>query len=248
MRIGTLEAARDYDRIFLSPHPDDAALSCGGTISCGSKQGRRQLVITLCSAIPASAEGAWHQRLDEEERGLGILGVDYLLAGFLDAPFRHEAYREDGNLFRAPVSDDVLQGQLGSLLPVLAKQNRQATLYAPLAVGSHVDHRIACDAAKGSGQFASVCLYEDFPYTVKDPGALEVRLGELGVGVTARVTDIRHGFERKVEAIGQYASQVSFLFGSFDAALRALTEAGRQISPGGLGERIWIVAPATLPS
>jgi LmbE family N-acetylglucosaminyl deacetylase len=33
--------------IFLSPHPDDAALSCGGTISQLSKNDQHPIVITL---------------------------------------------------------------------------------------------------------------------------------------------------------------------------------------------------------
>lgn len=241
MRIDELDTARDYDRIYLAPHPDDAALSYGGTIACRHKQGERQLVVTLCSAIPPSAESLWHQRLDEDERALRVLGVDYLLGGFLDAPFRHPAYGKDEGLFAPPVVDDSMQRHVGQLLVALAEQNRQATLYSPLGVGSHVDHLIAFEAAQAARHFAEVHHYEDFPYTVKDPGALKLRLDELGNTLTAVVTDIRHGIQKKAEAVGQYSSQVHFLFGSFDAAFQALVEEARRVLPGGVGERCWIL-------
>ena len=135
MRIDELGAARDYDRIYLAPHPDDAALSCGGTIACRHKKGERQLVVTLCSAIPPSAEPQWCQRLDEDERALRVLGVDCLLGGFLEAPFRHPAYGQDDGLFAPPVVDHSMQRHVEQLLVALAGQNGRATLCAPLGVG-----------------------------------------------------------------------------------------------------------------
>ena len=45
--VNRVDLAR-YTRVYLSPHLDDAALSCGGTIAPD-----RALVITLCTAPPS---------------------------------------------------------------------------------------------------------------------------------------------------------------------------------------------------
>lgn len=242
MRFDKPDAAHGYDHIYLAPHPDDAVLSCGGAIACRHKNGERQLVVTLCSAIPPSAESQWHQRLAEDERALRILGVDQIRGGFLDAPFRHPAYGRGHGLFALPVVDDPMQRQVEQFVLTLAEHNRHATLWAPLGVGSHVDHHIAFCAARVARHFGAVHFYEDFPYTVKDPDALDARLSEVGNGLVAVVTDVRHGFQKKTEAVGQYCSQIHYLFGSFDAAFQALLEEARRVLPGGLGERSWVVA------
>lgn len=229
-----------YDFIYLSPHPDDVIFSCGGTIACRHQKGERQLVVTLCSALPVLAESQWHQRIDEEVRALNIYGIDGFFAGFLDAPFRQPVYQNAHHLFASPVADDPMPKQVEQLVAALAKHNQGAILYAPLGVGRHVDHLIAFEAAQGTGQFHAVHFYEDFPYTVKAPGAIEARLDEIGIDLTAVVTDIREGFQKKIEAAGQYVGQISFLFGTFDAALMSMLEEAQRVLPGRLGERSWI--------
>ena len=53
MRIEDLDQVQGYDHIYLSPHLDDAALSCGGGIAAQRAAGERALVVTLCTAAPA---------------------------------------------------------------------------------------------------------------------------------------------------------------------------------------------------
>ena len=42
-----------YRHIYLSPHLDDAALSCGGGIAAQRAAGERVLVVTFCTGAPA---------------------------------------------------------------------------------------------------------------------------------------------------------------------------------------------------
>jgi LmbE family N-acetylglucosaminyl deacetylase len=245
MKLDNLNAARNYDYIYLAPHPDDAALSCGGTIACHRLSGKRQLVVTLCSALPPSDESHWVQRLDEEKRALDILQVDNFHGGFLDAPFRHTAYKNDAGLFAAPVTDDPIPKAVNQLVITLAEQNKNAIVYAPLGVGKHVDHLIAYSAAKSCGRFKQVHYYEDFPYVADNPAALEARLKEIGTEMTSLVTDIREGFQTKIDAIGQYNSQILFLFKSHTVALETLIKQAQLVLPGGLGERKYINAHNT---
>jgi LmbE family N-acetylglucosaminyl deacetylase len=240
MKPVKLNAARNYDYIYLAPHPDDAALSCGGTIACHRLSKKRQLVVTLCSALPQSAESYWVQRLDEEKRALDILKVDNLHGGFLDAPFRHPAYKNNDCLFAEPVTDDPIPKEVNQLVKTLAEQNKNAILYAPLGVGKHVDHLIAYSAAKSSGRFQEKRYYEDFPYVANNPDALAARLKEIDTELTAVVMDIRECFQTKIDAVGQYNSQISFLFKNHDTALKTLIKQAQQILPGGLSERYHI--------
>src|SRR5690242_15250592 len=53
MQLEDLRQIHDgYDHIYLSPHLDDAVLSCGGAIARHTSAGARVLVVTLCTAAP----------------------------------------------------------------------------------------------------------------------------------------------------------------------------------------------------
>src|ERR671924_35132 len=56
-----------YDHVYLSPHLDDAALSCGGAIARHSSAGARVLVVTICTALP-SPEGPFSSFAEEQHR------------------------------------------------------------------------------------------------------------------------------------------------------------------------------------
>src|SRR5437773_7157487 len=99
-----------YDHIYLSPHLDDAALSCGGAIARHANAGARVLVVTLCTAAPPAGPfsdfaNAVHQswglapaevigaRLREDDLALARLDADTYRAGLLDAIYRRpDAY------------------------------------------------------------------------------------------------------------------------------------------------------------
>src|SRR5262245_18872318 len=159
MRIKDLDQVQvGYDHIYLSPHLDDAALSCGGAIAAQRAAGQRVLVATLCTATPDPAMRfsdlalEFHRiwgldpaevvaaRLREERRALEILDADSYWAGMLDAIYRYpEAYNTRGSLFNAPAPDDPLFPMLRQFIGDLRQRQPGATFYAPLGVGSHVD-------------------------------------------------------------------------------------------------------------
>lgn len=234
-----LSTATDYERIYLAPHPDDAIFSCGGTIALFQEKGDKQLVVTLCSEIPDSGKSQWLQRLDEDQRAFSLIGIDYIFGNFLDAPFRNPKYQNDENLFAPPLPEDTMPENISLFLETLAGNNRGAVLYAPLGIGMHVDHLITYNAADSTTRFSSVRFYEDFPYTVKYPNALENRLSTIEKKMTPIVTDIKSSYYKKVEAIGQYSSQIHFLFGSFDNMSDALIQDAQRVTPEGVGERSW---------
>src|SRR5512147_2981800 len=93
----------NYDHVYLSPHLDDAALSCGGAIARYSESEARVLVTTICTAAPPPeasfssfaselhhkwglpAATAVEARLHEDTRAMEQLGADSYWVGMADA-------------------------------------------------------------------------------------------------------------------------------------------------------------------
>jgi LmbE family N-acetylglucosaminyl deacetylase len=253
----------DYAHVCLSPHLDDAALSCGGALARYAAAGQPVLVVNVCSGSPppggpfsafaASQHTRWAlpadeavaRRLAEDAEALETLGADSLGLGLLDAIYRMpEAYADDATLFGPVAPGDTLAAAVAPLLRALAARLPGAIFYAPLAVGGHVDHRAVYEVA-GSLADAGVALafYEDFPYA-RRAGAVEAQLEALGgaAGFTPVVTEIGDMLERKVAAVGAYTSQLGTLFGDFDAMARDVEAYARLRAPEGgrYGERVWV--------
>jgi LmbE family N-acetylglucosaminyl deacetylase len=106
---------------FFSPHPDDAALSCGGQIAMLTRQGERVIVLTLTAGDPPAAlrssalvEELWKRwnlgmgavvtagRRAEDQTAMSILGAQLELWPWLDAVYRLDPITDD---FIYPVSD-----------------------------------------------------------------------------------------------------------------------------------------------
>ncbi|MCB9435468.1 MAG: PIG-L family deacetylase [Anaerolineales bacterium] len=169
--------------LFLSPHPDDAALSCGGTIYDLVQGGESVVVWTLMAAdvpmlLPESPlVGAIHQRWqagtnpshlrrDEDRAALHTLGVqDIRFGNWLDCIYRtdeagHALYTNDDAIFGAIHPADPLHAA-----PFTLPSGVQV-LYLPLGAGNHVDHRLVRDKALACLPVgATVYAYEEYPYS-----------------------------------------------------------------------------------
>ena len=265
MHIDDLAQIQDiYDHVYLSPHLDDAALSCGGAIARNGVAHARVLVVTICTAAP-SPEGPFSAlaeelhstwglapaeavsvRLHEDEMAMERLGADSYWAGMLDAIYRRpDAYNSDETIFGQPAPDDPLSPALGAFIGALSERVPSATLYAPLGVGNHVDHQITHATALAVAG-PTVAFYEDFPYVAK-PQALDLRLQAVGAEFVTSTIDIDATLMRKIGAIEAYASQIVSLFGDADTMRRTVVEYAEALRPdvGTYGERLWLrVVPA----
>lgn len=256
-----------YDDIYLSPHLDDAALSCGGAIAAQVAGGRRVLVVTLCTGVPdpggpfSDLARAFHRawglgpaevvaaRLREDERAMAILGADHLWAGALDAIYRHpQAYNSREALFAEPAPDDPLLADLRALLAGLRGRVPAATIYAPLGVGSHVDHlqtfAAALDCAGDPLRF-----YEDLPYVAR-PGELERRLAALSGNWRPVAPVCGVDLALKLGSVAAYASQLAELADSQlgrpaapGEATAVMAASLTEYAAGVGGERLWVATP-----
>lgn len=256
--------------IFLSPHYDDAALSCGGLVAQLSAAGETTLVATVFGAKPdydhlspfarmihgrpLAGEDPIDQRRAEERQALALLGAESRPGDFLDCIYRQDSgqarwlYGGEAALF-GPLdpADDALVEELAHCLAALAWPPGQDILYAPLAIGNHVDHQIARRSAvmmQRSGY--EVRYYEDYPYIVRDPAGLETSLASLAARGRWQADAVPLGLpdlQRKVDAVLAYPSQLGVLFPG-DGPIRqrvtaALHAHAQQTGQGKLAERLW---------
>jgi LmbE family N-acetylglucosaminyl deacetylase len=247
---------RPYRHVLLSPHLDDAVLSCGGTIHHWSTAGEAVLVVTFMTGDPPVGElspfaeyqhARWHLpagkaypvRRAEEAAALQLLGADYCHLGFLDCIYRGDRagfyYASEEALF-GPVHPadeplvDALLGRLADLEPF----SPSVVAYAPLALGGHVDHQLVRRAA-GVWHGVDLLYYEDYPYAARVGEVTKSRRGSP-VPLALSAADM----QAKIEAIGRYRSQIGVLFGDYSQMEASVWRHGRR-SDGkdGWEERFW---------
>lgn len=259
------QISRQYRHVYLQPHFDDAALSCGGSIALQSLTGQRVLIVTVFGGILADGTrlsgyaqqmqqrtglgldvgDAVRQRRAEDARAAEVLGADTLWLDYLDAIYRGSPayYQSEESLFgMINAGDTQLDEELSSTFLNIYEQAPLAALYAPLGIGHHVDHQLCCSAADRLAQRrVNIKFYEDFPYAAQQ-GSLDGRQRELGIPMEPEVAEISGTMRQKEEAISQYTSQVPQLFGSEERMrqmVNGYASSLRRTQPGLQLERYW---------
>lgn len=218
--------------LFLSPHLDDVAFSCGGTCHRLAARGWRTTLCTVFTrSVPDPRGFALACQLD---KGLGP-EVDYMAlrraedaeAGrclgaaetlWLDLPEApHRGYHAAPALFGPFASADRIEPALRAALePLLARHD---LVFAPQGIGDHVDHRRVRDLVAASAAAARTVWYREMPYAVRHP---EARPDAAALSALAEVVAAFGGIDlaAKLAACAAYASQLGFQFGG-EAAMRA---------------------------
>jgi LmbE family N-acetylglucosaminyl deacetylase len=160
---------------YLSPHADDVAFSCAGSVALDVAAGR---AVTLITAFLSGA--AADVRRSEDEAAAKLLGCEYKCLDLPDAPQRPEV-RGSLDVFMSfgpqhlGITNEVVSRLLWHI-------KAPAEVRAPLGVGGHVDHRIVHEAARALayhlGRGIKLSFYEDLPYALA-PYALGRRLSAL---------------------------------------------------------------------
>jgi LmbE family N-acetylglucosaminyl deacetylase len=265
--IANDELTRPERHVFLSPHYDDIALSCGGTAALLADAGRQPEVALIFGDHPDPgapltpfAEQMHRQwgldavqviagRRAEEAAAGRILGTRPLFLPFRDAIYRGERYLGDDQLFGEPAADEADLAEQIAEAAGLADPG-SVRVYAPLAVGGHVDHRHAF----GTGVWLArrgveVWFYEDLPYALR-PDACQRRVDQAGVPLRPQaVVDVSSVWERKLDAILAYPSQLSTVFEQYvgvgtsrEEIDEAMGAYARTAGDGVPAERFWAVA------
>lgn len=234
--------------LFLSPHLDDVAFSCGALAAVLRDRGWRTVLATVFtrSVVPAQGFALACQldkglgaevdymalRRDEDREAAGILGfAECLHLGLEEAP--HRGYDSPAALFGAVRGDDRVWQAVAELAAGLERRLAPALVLAPQGLGGHVDHVQVARAVREAVR-ASVWWYRDTPYAIRhgDAPAPAPLAGLGGVAVDAAAA-----MARKVAAACAYRSQVGFQFGGDAGTAAALLgfardEAGRALTAG----------------
>ena len=243
-----------YDVLYLSPHPDDAALSCGGQIYLRSTAGERVLIVTVAAGMPQTevrsifAEFQHHSwgldanevtavRRSEDARAAAFLGADYHSLSLPDAIYRlhpdtgEPLYTSNDELFAMLSSAE--EPMVAELAAELAQLPSAERIVAPLSLGNHVDHQLVRAAAELA--FADLLYYEDYPYVQRHPEALLAMVQPPEAWQSILYPLDEPAIHARIQAILSYESQIRVLFNDDTTMVRLVRE---QIDTTG-GERCW---------
>lgn len=238
--------------IYISPHLDDAVLSCGGMIRSQVQQGGRVSIWTVCARenpYPQLSEFAQtlHERWEtgnetvgirraEDIAAGGVLGVEVSHLTFFDVIYRRlpdgaPIVTCDIELFLPPEQAEVDEARQ-MLAPFLDAIPAGATVVGPLTMGGHRDHRLVRTLLEE--RFSNLLYFADYPYIAQYELDIHAFTAGMEVGYQADVNEeALHSWQ---EAVAQYASQISS-FWKDEADMR---EQLRQYWLTGEGCRLWI--------
>lgn len=240
--------------LIISPHPDDAELSFGGTLL--ARPEGVQVINAVCfsdliytqspTAFPQSAVVNAVRR-DEAVLAAAAVGMSVEFLGFPEFVYR-EVMCGDGDLSEAEKSTrEALKVRLFQLIA----RHRPTAVFAPAAIGNHADHRMVFDAIiefVDDDLFPETGfhLYEDYPYSASYQAVDDflARFEHSYLDATAHFTDISPFVARKLAVVDIYRSQFSRSIGAHvkAAAERIAAVAAHGKAQSGAGaERYWSI-------
>jgi len=228
------------DCIYLSPHLDDIALSCGGLVWQQAQSGESISIWTICAGDPPAGalspfaealhtrwqtgRDAYQQRRQEDRLSCEVMRAGCTHLALPECIYRQSItgeflYDSEESLFGPlhPAEQTLVErlaGQLAAALPP------DAQLVAPLALGGHVDHRLARLAAERLGR--PLDYYAEYPYVLKSGDVLDDLRRQGWAAVVHPV--LEPGMMAWQAAVAAHASQISTFWagvGEMEAALQA---------------------------
>jgi len=176
------------DILAIAAHPDDAELTCGGTLARAAERGQRVGILDLTSGETAS-RGTPRLRAEEAAAAAKILGL----------ATRANAGLPDAHLENSHETRRTIVRHLRDLRP--------RVVILPFQRGRHPDHRIASELARDACFLAGLGQYDGGPAARPHKILYALAYREDPVKPTFVVPLSEEQFARKIEAIRCYASQ-----------------------------------------
>lgn len=220
--------------VFISPHLDDAILSCGEYIKKMTDLGNEVNVITVFSGCPNKEEfsgiaKAFHKLCNLADNAMDIRKLEDIRAiKKLNCSYEHLDEYEclyrvgDNGEFLINEKKDILSDQtlmdkktIESLTNTIGEKIfdiRFDEIYVPLSVGNHTDHILIRKVLENiliPNYIDKLYYYQDTPYIFYDKFPVE----EKTKGLKNVVVEINEKeWQSKIEAINEYDSQLKMLW------------------------------------
>ncbi len=250
-----------FRSIFLSPHPDDAVLSCGGWIYQLAQNDERPIVMTIFGGdrltdVPLSAfacglherwqlgDDAPAHRRDEDRAACDRLSCYLIHLPFADAVYRvdeggQHLYASEEAIF-GEVRDRDLIDRVVEAVQARLRQVPNARLVIPLTAGHHVDHVITRLAAEQLN--AELIYYEDYPYAEQPEHMAQVwgrADGAADEWVSESIGLSEAALHAKIEAFLHHRSQISTFYRDDEEVRQRLRTYAAFVGQGQAAERYW---------
>ncbi len=249
--------------LFLSPHLDDAVLSCGGMIHHLVAQGHSITILTIMAGDPPKNlpdtpivqdlhsrwQAGYHPAAARRKEDLAAaqrLGAKPIHLPIGDCVYRTlnngdqsiALYPSEESLFGDVNPDDPAFTQLNALqLPPFE------VVYVPMGVGHHVDHQLVRDWGLSLQQGnITLRLYEEYPY-INDTMKIEQALTYYqDIPLQSEVIYLgEDDVQAKVDAIACYTSQISTFWSDTDEMARETRQSMIEKGNGRPAERFWMM-------
>jgi LmbE family N-acetylglucosaminyl deacetylase len=213
--------------IYISPHFDDAVLSCGGLIWEQTQKGMTVEIWTICAGdVPPgplslqavachqlwgieSAEDVVAARRTENQEAARLVGAETVNFSIPDCIYRRSPggkllYPEDVFVPFHPIEKDLA----ADIATVLASELQPGDkVVSPLAIGKHLDHVLARLTAERLD--CSIWYYADIPYLFNYPEML----ASAAKGLRGTLYPVsKEGLLAWQSGIAAYATQILMLF------------------------------------
>ena len=176
--------------LIISPHLDDAVLSCGASMAHWASEGNEVVVATVFTSCGDYSDGMnalYKKRRQQDREAIAKLGCKHIHLGFIDAPFRNNNYHNFSTILfhHETVEDDFddlkekIEQSIKSLIDSFCPDN----LLFPLGVGGHIDHNIVYwSSLQVAPLVRQLTYYEDLPYAFV-PGWSLIRRAKVGISI-----------------------------------------------------------------
>ena len=216
--------------LAIPPHLDDAAFSAGAALATRARCGWRVVIATIFTASVARPSGFalacqldkglpadvdyMALRREEDAKACSILGAEHRHLPLKEAP--HRGYANAAALFGPVREDDAAWNDVPSVIAPLLQVFAPAEIWAPRAVGGHVDHVLVHRGLRRCAPAMPIRWWTDFPYASRpappDPESAYVQRA-IWIDEPASAADRA----TKVAACAAYSSQLAFQFGGLEA-------------------------------
>jgi bacillithiol biosynthesis deacetylase BshB1 len=183
------------DILAIAAHPDDAELTCGGTLAKAARAGYRTAIVDLTRG-EMGTRGSPEKRAAEAAEAAEVLGVSQ----------RINAGLPDAGLHNTDEARRVVISLLRRLQP--------RVVILPFPVGRHPDHRVASELGRDACFLSKLAKYPAEGAVHKVEKVLYAMAYREDPVKPTFVGDISEEFDQKLEAVACYSSQ-------FDGAVTA---------------------------